>query len=98
MKKLRFSRKAGRDLKVIYKYIAQDNVTAADRVLEEIQQACGHILELPKLGRARPDAGQNLRYFPVSDYNIFYQIKGSSVIIVRVIHGKRDIRRALNYE
>jgi toxin ParE1/3/4 len=46
----------------------------------------------PYLGRARDDDfGPGSRSFPVGDYVIVYCIDHQDVLILRVVHGRRDI-------
>ncbi|MGH7117056.1 MAG: type II toxin-antitoxin system RelE/ParE family toxin [Stellaceae bacterium] len=47
----------------------------------------------PRLGRGRNDLRRGLRSYPVENYVIFYRIDGVDVIIQRVLHARRDIRR-----
>jgi toxin ParE1/3/4 len=49
----------------------------------------------PHIGRRRDDLRPNLRSFPVGDYVIFYQTEGSDVLILHVLHGRRDIAALL---
>ncbi|MBM3290626.1 MAG: type II toxin-antitoxin system RelE/ParE family toxin [Candidatus Hydrogenedentes bacterium] len=98
MRNVRFSKKARRDLDAICRYIARDNPSAAATVLEDVYRVCSLIGENPRLGRLRADAGENVRYFPISNLNIFYAVKGRDVHVVRVLHGRRGLWRALHYD
>ena len=48
---------------------------------------------MPHMGRERSDLSEGLRSLPFRDYLIFYRIVESSVVVVRVLHGARDIER-----
>jgi plasmid stabilization system protein ParE len=46
----------------------------------------------PYLGRSRhEDLGTSLRTFPVGEYLIVYGIEDGDVLILRVVHGRRDL-------
>jgi toxin ParE1/3/4 len=87
----RFTRSAAAedDLIDIWRYIARDNPTAADSVLNKIDEACGHLADYPDMGPVRPDLALELRYFVVGRYLILYRQISDCVEIVRVVHGAR---------
>jgi toxin ParE1/3/4 len=87
------SPEADEDLAEIWLYIALDNVDAADRVLDSIQQKAKALLKHPELGRKREDLAPSLRSLVVGNYQLFYQISGKDIEIVRVLHGSRGIER-----
>lgn len=68
---------AAEDLIGIWLYIARDDVRAADRLLDEIEDKFQLLADQPALGRARPDIAPAFRYLPVRRYPIPYRpIKG----------------------
>jgi len=71
--------------------VAQDNLGAADRLLDRIDHICGLLADNPQLGAARPDLAPALRYFVVGNYLIMYREAPHGVEIVRVVHGARDL-------
>ena len=79
------------DLIVIWSYIADDNSDAADRLLDEIDEICNTLAEAPHAGRLREDLAPELRSLPVGNYVIFYRPHGDGVIVIRVLHGARDL-------
>lgn len=82
---------AEEDLIELWIYIAQDNPSAADRLLDTIEQRCQALAENPLMGRLRPDIAPELRYFIVGRYLILYRTIENGIQIIRVIHGARDI-------
>src|SRR6266704_1160955 len=74
------SREALNDLDLIWSYIAQDNLEAADRVLEAANRVCKILADHPELGRVRQFSKRELtdirslviRDFP--NYIIFYRV------------------------
>lgn len=91
MTKVIHSQKARLDLLSIWSYIAEDNPNAADKLLDTIDEKCTLLGENTKLGQARPDISQTMRYFPVKNYVILYQEQPLGVEIIRVVHGSRDL-------
>lgn len=85
------SYKARIDLLEIWAYIAEDSTNAADKLLDLIDDKCNLLDENAELGQARPDIAEGMRYFPVKNYLILYQVRPFGIEIVRVVHGSRDI-------
>ena len=56
------------DLIEISAYIEADNPSAADRLLDKIDQKCRLLSEFPGLGRLREELAESLRSFPVGNY------------------------------
>ena len=53
------------------------------------------LAENPKLGRALPELREGMRRWSIGQYLILYREITGGVEIVRVVHGKRDLKRAL---
>jgi toxin ParE1/3/4 len=87
---LRTSR-AHLDLVEIAFHIAEQNLVAADRWLETIDEKCQRLARMPELGRKRPDLAPELRSFPVGNYIIFYRPLPDGIQVIRVLHGARDL-------
>ena len=87
--RLRYTRRASRNLDRIFSYIAQDNPAAAARVVARIEQLAEALLYAPGSGIAtdRPP----IRRVPVvgSPYLIFYEVRGEELIIHHIRHGAR---------
>ena len=83
---------AEEDLEEIWNFIAERDVEAADRLIDEITSRFDHLLAYPEAGRARHELLVNLRSLPVKRYVIFYQPTDDGVEIFRVLHGSRDVQ------
>lgn len=81
------------DVDAIFAFIAQDNLPAADRMVERIAKALDRVADFPASGALRPDAGINIRGVNVGVYVVYYRIIDDVIEVVRVLHGARDIRR-----
>lgn len=89
---------ARQDLLDIWAYIARHNAPAiADRVLARIYGALEVLAEAPLIGRERPEFAGRPRSFAVRPYVIFYEplVEGDGILIWRIIHGARNLRRAI---
>lgn len=87
-----FASSAESDLLDLWLVIAEDNPTAADKVLDTIYGTATLIGTQPEMGRARPELADGLRSFPTkTPYIIFYFQEADEVIVVRVLHHARDI-------
>ncbi len=91
---LRISRRADRDLDAIWAYIAIDSESAADRVEVELHAAMKLLAEFPYIGHRREDvANPDYRFWNLYDFVIAYRVRRQSVVVVRVLHGRRDFRQ-----
>lgn len=96
--------RARRDLLSIVAYVRERNPSAARALLDAYEQALRTLGAHPEAGRRYiPDhaALGDMRVLPLpgyADYLIFSRYDGSTVEIVRIIHGARDILAALEHE
>jgi toxin ParE1/3/4 len=79
------------DVRSIWDFIAADNLSAADAMIDRIERTFDMLADQPFAGRARSDLAPNLRSFPVGSYIIFYIPKPDGVDVVRVMNGRQDI-------
>ena len=85
------SPKARADIDEIWNYIAERNLPAADRVVDEVERVCRLIAAHPRMGRERPELLPGMRSFGAMSWIIFNRIHDEFIEIVRVIHGARDL-------
>jgi toxin ParE1/3/4 len=83
--------RAEADLLEIWRYIAQDSPTNADRLLDRIHDTLNRLAAMPLMGQARFDLSPGLRIFPVGNYLIFFQPIEHGIEVIRVLHGRRHI-------
>jgi toxin ParE1/3/4 len=88
---VRITQAAERDLREIGDYIAEDNVPAAITFIDRLTERFSTLESFPEIGRARNEIAAGLRSLTEGDYLLLYRIRQSEVIVVRVVHGKRDI-------
>ena len=93
MTKVFFTSQAERDLEEIADFIAADNPSRAVSFIREIRERCAKIAEAPLAYPARPELGDTLRSCVYGRYILFFQAADTHVLIVRVLHGSRDLAR-----
>lgn len=79
------------DLDDIWSAIAIDSVDAAERLIGRLWDAEVRLAEFPELGRRRDELFNGLRSWPVGSYLIFYIASADAILIVRILHGARDL-------
>lgn len=84
------TRLADADLLEIWKYIADDNPTAATRVTNDLVDVCETLAENRLLGEAFDPSRPFLRRFSRGNYVIYYQTSTEPITVIRVLHGARD--------
>lgn len=89
MRRYFLSRLADGDVSAIWSYIARDNASAADRMVDRFTDTFERIAEFPESGERYPHPQGELRRVIVSPYLIFYRLSGGEIDIVRVLHGSR---------
>jgi toxin ParE1/3/4 len=91
----RLSKRARGDLLEIWRYIANDNETAADRFIDLLVQRFQLLGKNPYIGRSRDELRTGYRSFPVGQYVVFYRVAEPGVQIMHVVHGRRDLETIL---
>jgi toxin ParE1/3/4 len=86
------------DLDDIWDYIFSESGSeaSADRAIDTIEVRFTTLSDWPRIGRQRDDLRRGYRSYPAGDYVIFYRIDGPDVVIQRMLHGRRDLRRLLD--
>jgi toxin ParE1/3/4 len=93
MPKVDYTALARADLLEAWLFVAEENLNAADQMLETISQGVDLLAQQPLIGRERPDLYPDLRSWPTSTpYIIFYIAQDNGLTVVRVLHHARDIQ------
>ena len=96
MSRIRFTEACKTDLGEIYRYIAQDNIAAADKHRQCLEKRWLALIDQPRMGRKRDALSPGYRSVTEGDYVILYRLVSESELeIVRVVHGKRDLGSVL---
>jgi toxin ParE1/3/4 len=90
----RLSPRAEADLDEIWLYVARESssLETADRLIDAITDRFCRLADFPWMGRSREqDFGPGFRSFAVGEYVIVYCVDGEDVLILRVVHGRRQL-------
>ena len=84
------------DLRQIWRYLLdQAGLSIADQIRSEIIDAFKGLAEVPGKGHKRSDlTSRNVLFFTLHQYMIVYK-RESSIEIIAVLHGNRDVKRLL---
>lgn len=78
--------------------LRMEHPEAGQRFLNAVDSTVKALLAQPELGRFRPEVKPGLRSWAVEGFGnwiIFYRMGKESLRLVRVLHGARDLPRAL---
>ena len=82
------------DLIEIGDWIARDSPANAVRFVRLLRLAINRIARMPTGYRLRPELGEGVRSCAVKSQVIFFRIEPGHVLVLRVLHGARDIGRS----
>jgi toxin ParE1/3/4 len=91
MPRVKLSNDAKMDLDEIGYHIAQDNPLAAKRFAAKIRKKYRLLGKHPGLGERCDEVSPGTRRTFVGNYVLLYRHDGSTVEIIRIIRGERDI-------
>jgi len=88
------------ELEAILVNIAErDGLERALHVNKKFHEAFGKLAQTPGMGRARPQlTGAHARWWPVFKFLVVYEADDAGVIILRVVHGSRDLDQLFDQE
>ena len=82
---------AAEDIAEVWEHIAEDNLAAADRWVDQLGEQFRLLATQPLMGRARNELSPRLRSFPFGRYVIFYEPLDDGLDVVRLLHSARDV-------
>jgi toxin ParE1/3/4 len=96
MKDPLLSDEAKDDLAVIWATIAdaRDERTAV-RMNQKILSSCRAKALSPDTGRSRDEILPGFRSFPVRPYVVFFRRHADTILVLRILHGRRDVERIM---
>ena len=89
--RLAFTPLAEQDLEAIADYIAAGNPVRALSFVRELRAQCQRITLKPSGYRLRPELDDGIRSCAHGHYVIFFEATAEAVLVVRVLHGARDL-------
>lgn len=99
-KPIKYTPAAVDDMDEIFSYISRENVASAENMLDMLNSRIRQLAEFSHMGAVLPEEKYPLidrgyRFIVVQPYLIFYRIMGETIIIYRILHGRRDYLREL---
>jgi len=93
MRTLELTPDANDDLIEIWRQISDHNVDAADRMIDRIFRDLDMLCRFPGFGHTREDVKvRAYRFWTVDPFVLVYRYSSTELLLMRVIHGRRDIR------
>lgn len=84
------------DLLKILEYLEGDNPSAILRVVDALDEAMQLLADNPGIGHVRRDLTEaDVRFWSVFKYLVIYRPETKPLEIIRVLHGRRDVKRLL---
>jgi toxin ParE1/3/4 len=83
--------RAESDLIEIFDFIARDSLEAALRWIDEVDQTFRLLGHNPHLGEVMIGLSPEIRRQTFGNYLIFYRSTERGIVVVRVLHGSRQI-------
>jgi toxin ParE1/3/4 len=95
--KVVYSSQAANDLWQIERHYAERvSLDLSQRLAERIKSKLERLVARhPRVGRLRPEFGQETRSVAAPPYVIFYRPEGQRIYVLRILHGHRDIQPPL---
>lgn len=94
---LSFSTAALDDLQGIHIYSMETwGAAQADRYLAMLRETCHKLVDIPHLGQALPEFGQNLHMMTCGSHVIFYSTAPDLLIVVAILHTRMDALRHIS--
>jgi len=89
------SAEAKNDLFEIWRHIAADSATLADRIDNEFHELFASLAKMPRQGHTRKDLTKRpVLFFPLYSFLVIYQPE-TPIRIMAVLRGSRHVRRIL---
>ena len=82
---------ADQDFHDIVDYLSERSEPAADRFTAELADQLRLLAGQPRMGRPRDDLKAGVRSAEVGRYVVFYRFTDDELVVLRIIHGSRDI-------
>jgi len=81
------------DLEAIAEYtIERFGIDQARRYRDELAACFEQLVHHPGLGRRSEQLGSGLRRYEHRSHIVFYQVVGTGILIVRILHSRMDVR------
>lgn len=94
---LQYSPEASADIDEIAAFsVERFGVEVADTYLAGLELACERLQDFPEMAAVYPRIRPKIRCLIYRSHRIFYRFEDGVVLIVRILHHARDVKRAMN--
>jgi toxin ParE1/3/4 len=85
------------DVSEAHIFLVPRSRNAADRLLDDIERLAELLSRFPEVGKRRAQLGDGVRSFPLRrmGYIVFYRVEQDRVMLLRLLHGARRVRRGM---
>lgn len=90
MPRIERTSRAKTDAVEIWAYIAEDNVTAADDLIDQIESRLAGLARMPESAEGVPYIAPDVRRSSVGNYVIYYRPIDDGIQLLRILHGARQ--------
>jgi toxin ParE1/3/4 len=90
---IKITANARADLDELWNSVAQHNIDSAERLMQRLDYRIRSLSQFPETGIPRPEIYDNLRLLVEGNYLVLYLVRDGMIIILRVVHGARDLTR-----
>jgi toxin ParE1/3/4 len=90
---IKITANARADLDELWNSVAQHNIDSAERLMQRLDYRIRSLSQFPETGIPRPEIYDNLRLLVEGNYLVLYLVRDDMIIILRVVHGARDLTR-----
>jgi len=92
--RIKWSKKANRDLDRVVGYLMERNPDSADRLVVEVFERVDLLVQHPELGAVAHDADPKgrVRHLVIGPFRVFYWLKEDRIEIVRFWDARQDPR------
>jgi addiction module RelE/StbE family toxin len=88
-----WSQAATEDLEAVAEFISRDSPAYAGGFVRRVREATRSLREFAERGRIVPEFGdETIRELFVQSYRLIYKVEEFRVIIVALVHGRRDLK------
>ena len=92
---VRFAPFAAADLDEAFAYVDARNKTAAEELLGRLRESVERLADFPDTGvTLSPEdyefVAPGIRFIAVDPYVVFYRVRDHDVVVLRILHSRRD--------
>ena len=98
MNEVRYTPEAAGDLQEIHDFVESGGENHATKTVRRILHSAIQLAAMPRMGMLRDQGDQHVRVFLTEPYFIYYREVEGGILLLRVIHSRRDQVRALGVE